>query len=128
MTTTRDALGPTIIAAASSDEATRALLDDVYGAKPAHVYAEWPHRTCATCAHMTGDEPGDGGDGCYGDTRIPGLTEWLDVIPVDTPLRNVTDAPTLVFSVFDPCGACHDQRATRSAAATPPALVKLPAT
>ena len=94
MTTTRDALGPTIIAAASSDEATRALLDDVYGAKPAHVYAEWPHRTCATCAHMTGDEPGDGGDGCYGDTRIPGLTEWLDAIPVDTPLRNVTDAPT----------------------------------
>ena len=98
MSTIRDAMGPTIIEAASSDEAARALLDDVYGAKPAHVYAEWPHRTCATCANV---QPRRGPistrypDYCAGDLAIPGLEDFLADIPDEVlELPQLTDAPT----------------------------------
>ena len=58
----------------------------------------------------------------------PTFTPPVAGTPMNPSPVNVTDAPTVVSSVFDPCGACQDQRAMRSAAATPPALVKLPPT
>ena len=94
MSTTRDGMGPTIIRASMKDDALRQLLYEVYGPQPAHGYPEWPHRTCSTCEYMWDHEPGDGGDACHGDTRVPGLTEWLDAIPPETVIRHVTDAPT----------------------------------
>ena len=98
MSTIRDAMGPTIIAAAGDDGAMRAMLDDVYGAKPAHVYAEWPHRTCATCANVkrhAGPVSRTHPTYCAGDLAVPGLGDFLSTIPDEVgDLYDLTDAPT----------------------------------